>query len=450
MDAEFTQRRMPVATEAEQSVLGSILIKPESFDRVATILTADDFFIEEHKQIFETMKELYKKNKDIDAVTLVDALVREGVYDKAGGAQYISIIAQIVPTAANIVDYAKIVKDKSTLRSLITACEKIADEAYSEIGEVEDTLDAAEQRIFEIAEHRQTKNFEPIDAILHRVYENLEVLSKDKDAFKGTATGFSGMDRVLVGMGQSDLVLIGARPGMGKTSFALNIGVNVAKATGKAVAIFSLEMSSDQLVTRVLSSEAMVDSTSLRSGNISEEDWIKLAHAASDLAETNILIDDTTGQTITAMKAKLRRVKNLGLVIIDYLQLMQSDRKYESRVNEVGDISRNLKIMAKELGVPIICCSQLSRGPESRNDKKPMLADLRDSGAIEQDADVVLFLYRGEYYKNDREAGVEDAAADTAEVIIAKNRHGGSGTIKLGWIGRYTKFISIDSENTEA
>ncbi|MBQ7660681.1 MAG: replicative DNA helicase [Clostridia bacterium] len=440
---------MPFSTDAEQSVLGSILIKPDSFDKVAPILTADDFFIEEHKQIFETMRELYKKNRDIDAVTLVDALVREGVYDKAGGAQYMKIIAQVVPTAANIVDYAKIVKDKSTLRRLITACEEISGEAYSEIGEVEHTLDAAEQRIFEIAEHRESKNFERIDAVLKRVYENLEILSKDKNAFKGTPTGFSGIDRVLVGMGESDLVLIGARPGMGKTSFALNIGTNVAKSTKKAVAIFSLEMSADQLVTRMLSSEAMVESVALRSGNISEEDWVKLAHAAAELAESEILIDDTTGQTITAMKAKLRRVKNLGLVIIDYLQLMQSDRRIDNRVQEVADISRNLKIMAKELGVPIICCAQLSRGPESRTDKKPMLSDLRDSGAIEQDADVVVFLYRDEYYKTDREAGAEGAGADTAEVIVAKNRHGGSGTVKVGWIGRYTKFMTIDNDAPE-
>lgn len=440
---------MPFSTDAEQSVLGSILIQPDSFDKVAPILTADDFFIEEHKQIFETMRELYKKNRDIDAVTLVDALVREGVYDKAGGAQYMKIIAQVVPTAANIVDYAKIVKDKSTLRRLITACEEISGEAYSEIGEVEHTLDAAEQRIFEIAEHRESKNFERIDAVLKRVYENLEILSKDKNAFKGTPTGFSGIDRVLVGMGESDLVLIGARPGMGKTSFALNIGTNVAKSTKKAVAIFSLEMSADQLVTRMLSSEAMVESVALRSGNISEEDWVKLAHAAAELAESEILIDDTTGQTITAMKAKLRRVKNLGLVIIDYLQLMQSDRRIDNRVQEVADISRNLKIMAKELGVPIICCAQLSRGPESRTDKKPMLSDLRDSGAIEQDADVVVFLYRDEYYKTDREAGAEGAGADTAEVIVAKNRHGGSGTVKVGWIGRYTKFMTIDNDAPE-
>nr|MBQ5811239.1 replicative DNA helicase [Clostridia bacterium] len=439
---------MPVAIEAEQSVLGSILINPESFDKIAGLITSDDFYLEEHRNIFETMKELFKKNREIDPVTLIDALVRDGVYDKAGGTEYIKIIAKTVPTAANIRDYAKIVKDKSTLRSLIGVCDEISGEAYSEVGEVEHMLDAAEQRIFAIAEKREAKNFEKISDVLTRVYANLELISKDKSSLKGTPTGFSGIDRVLVGMGESDLVLVGARPGMGKTSFVLNIGTNVAKSTKKAVAIFSLEMSSDQLVQRMLSSEAMVESNALRGGNLTEEDWTKLAYAASELAECDVLIDDTTGQTITAMKAKLRRVKNLGLVIIDYLQLMNADRKTDNRVQEVADISRNLKIMAKELNVPVICCAQLSRGPESRTDKKPMLSDLRDSGAIEQDADVVMFIYRDEYYKTDRPAGEEEQAANTASILIAKNRHGGTGEIKVGWIGQYTKFLTIDTDVT--
>ena len=445
MNADFS-RKMPVAIEAEQSVLGSILINPESFDKIAGLITSDDFYLEEHRNIFETMKELYKKNREIDPVTLIDALVRDGVYDKAGGTEYIKIIAKTVPTAANIYDYAKIVKDKSTLRSLIGVCDEISGEAYSEVGEVEHMLDAAEQRIFAIAEKREAKNFEEISDVLTRVYATLELISKDKSLLKGTPTGFSGLDRVLVGMGESDLVLVGARPGMGKTSFVLNIGTNVAKSTKKAVAIFSLEMSSDQLVQRMLSSEAMVESNALRGGNLTEEDWTKLAYAASELAECDVLIDDTTGQTITAMKAKLRRVKNLGLVIIDYLQLMNADRKTDNRVQEVADISRNLKIMAKELNVPVICCAQLSRGPESRTDKKPMLSDLRDSGAIEQDADVVMFIYRDEYYKTDRPAGEEEQAANTASIIVAKNRHGGTGEVKVGWIGQYTKFLTIDND----
>ena len=274
------------------------------------------------------------------------------------------------------------------------------------------------------------------------MYNNLHELSVNPDAAHGTPTGFSGLDRVLVGMGNSDLILVGARPGMGKTSFALNIATNVAQSMRKKVCVFSLEMSAEQLVSRILSSEALVDSHELRSGKLSSDSWEKIADASSRLAGCDILIDDTSGLTVTEMKAKLRRVDNLGLVIVDYLQLMQSDRRIDNRVQEVAEISRSLKIMAKELSVPIICCAQLSRGPESRTDKKPMLSDLRDSGAIEQDADVVMFLYRNEYYKTDATPGENDSA-NIAEVIIAKNRHGSTGTVKMGWIGQYTKFRTI-------
>ena len=255
---------------------------------------------------------------------------------------------------------------------------------------------------------------------------------------QGMKTGFSGLDRVLVGMGKSDLVLVGARPGMGKTSFAMNVATSAAKMSHKAVCVFSLEMSVEQLVSRLLSSEALVDSYALRSGDIQDEDWQKIAHAASDLSECDILIDDTTGMTVAGMMSKLRRVKNLGLVVIDYLGLMQSEHRIENRVQEVSEISRNLKLMAKEFQVPVICCAQLSRGPESRTDKRPMLSDLRDSGAIEQDADIVLFLYRDEYYKD------QDQPQSTAEVIVAKNRHGSTGKVEMGWLGRYTKFTTIE------
>lgn len=437
-------RKLPFALEAEQSVLGSILIEPESFTYIADVINGDDFYLEEHRRIFDAMRRLFVQSREIDIVTLIDTLVREGVYDEAGGAQYIRLIAEVVPTAANVRDYANIVKDKSTLRRLIEACGEITETAYSEQGGVEFLLDSAEQKIFAIAEKRDTKSFVHIRDVLLKVYEHIELISRDKDAAKGTPTGFSGLDRILVGLGKSDLVLVGARPGMGKTSFCMNIATNVAKQSKKAVCVFSLEMSAEQLVSRMLSSEALVDSYSLRSGNIAQEDWTKLAHAAAELSDSDILIDDTTGITITGMKAKLRRVKNLGLVIIDYLQLMQSDRKIDNRVQEVADISRNLKVMAKELAVPVICCAQLSRGPESRTDKKPMLSDLRDSGAIEQDADIVMFLYRSEYYKTDDSAQDEN---NVAEVIIAKNRHGSTGNVKMGWIGQYTKFLSIEQEH---
>jgi replicative DNA helicase len=295
----------------------------------------------------------------------------------------------------------------------------------------------AEQKIFAIAEGHENKNFIHIRDALVQVYDRLHMLAENKAEVLGMPTGFSGLDRVLVGLGKSDLVLVGARPGMGKTSFAMNLAANAAESSKKAVAIFSLEMSAEQLVTRIMSSEALIDSYRLRSGELTDDDWQKLAHAASRLSDCQILIDDTPGITVTGMKSKLRRVKNLGLVVIDYLQLMQGDKRNDNRVQEVGDISRGLKLLAKELNVPVVTCAQLSRGPESRTDKRPMLSDLRDSGAIEQDADIVMFLYRDEYYNED--AGSQSVA----EVIVAKNRHGSVDKVKLGWIGQYTKFTNL-------
>lgn len=439
---EDISRKLPFSLIAEQSLLGSILIDPNSFNEIADAVSASDFYLQEHEQIFLAMHELFLANNDIDVVTLIDMLVKKGVYDKSGGEQYIRLIADVVPSSLNIKDYAKIVKEKSLLRQLIGVCGDISDSAFSEQEDVSAIIDNAENKIFDIAQGRDTKNFTHIKDILVNVYNQLHLLATDKEAINGSKTGFSGLDHLLVGLGKSDLVLIGARPGMGKTSFALNIATNIAKASKKKVCIFSLEMSNEQLVSRMLSSEAMIDSHTLKTGELSDEDWEKLAHASAELSDCDILIDDTTGVTITGMKAKLRRVDNLGLVIIDYLQLMQSDRRIENRVQEVADISRNLKIMAKEFEVPVICCAQLSRGPESRTDKKPMLSDLRDSGAIEQDADIVLFLYRDEYYKTD-EANQD---ASIAEVIIAKNRHGSTGTVKMGWIGKYTQFRTIDKD----
>jgi replicative DNA helicase len=438
-------KRLPVAVEAEQSVLGSILIKPESFETIAGFLTSDDFYMEEHRLIFSAMQDMFMASRTIDTVTLVNALVQAGARDESGGIQYITQIAQAVPTAANIKDYAAIVKDKAMLRRLISVCDDISAEAYSEQGEVSHIIDAAEQRIFDLAQNRDSKEFRHIRDILTGVYQSLVNKSEHKYEEKGAAkTGFNDLDHVLVHMGAGDLVLIGARPGMGKTSFAMNIATNVAKATQKTVCIFSLEMPGEQLVNRMLSSEALVDSYALRSGELRPEDWERLADASTALAGCDILIDDTSGISTTDIKAKLRRVKNLGLVVIDYLQLMQSGRRIENRVQEVGDISRNLKIMAKDLGVPVICCAQLSRGPEGRTVKKPMLSDLRDSGAIEQDADIVMFLYREEYYK-DAEGAKADLDANVAEVIVAKNRHGSLSNVKMGWNGQFTKFLTLDT-----
>ena len=436
-------RKLPFSMPAEQSLLGSVLIDPASLNEVADLISAEDFYLTEHKQIYLAMHELFLTNSEIDEVTLIDMLVTKGIYDKSGGEDYIRTLAEVVPDALNVKDYARIVKEKSVLRKLIEACGDISEAAYSEQKSVTSILDHAENLIFNIAQGRDTKNFRHVKEVLGDVFHHLHELNTNKEATQGTRTGFSGLDRVLAGMGKSDLVLVGARPGMGKTSFALNVATNVAKQTKKAVCIFSLEMSAEQLITRMLASEALVDSYALRTGELKPEQWEHLAVASGELAGCDLLIDDTAGMTVTAMKAKLRRVQNLGLVVIDYLGLMQSDGYKDNRVQQVSEISRSLKIMAKELMVPVICCAQLSRGPEGRQGNKPMLSDLRDSGAIEQDADTVIFLYRSEYYKTE-EASNQDMSI--AEIIIAKNRHGSTGSVNMGWNGQFTKFVTIEND----
>ena len=432
-------RKLPFSLEAEQSVLGSVLIDPQALDTITGIIAVEDFYLEEHKSIYSCMQGMYIKSKNIDVVTLIDELVHQGVYDESGGREYIRLIAETVPTASNIKDYANIVRDKAVMRSLIDACEDVTESAYAEEDEAQRLVELAEAKIYAIAEQRENKNFVEIKDALLQVYANLQMLVTNKEETLGMQTGFSGLDKMIVGMGKSDLVLVGARPGMGKTAFALNLAVSAAKRTKRAVCIFSLEMSAAQLVTRLLSGEALVDNMKLRSGELSDDEWQRLAHASSELSETRILIDDTSGITVAAMMAKLRRVKDLGLVVVDYLGLMQSEHKRDNRVQEVTEISRNLKLMAKEFNVPVICCAQLNRGTESRTGNRPMLSDLRDSGAIEQDADIVMFLYRDEYYNKD-----SDNPQSTAEVIVAKNRHGGTGTVPMGWMGRYTKFVTLD------
>ncbi len=443
MKQEEFVKNLPFSMPAEQSLLGAILIEPDALNEVAGLLSSDDFYLSEHKQIYLALQELFKVNQTIDVVTLIDMLVTKGIYNKSGGEDYIRTLLEVVPDGRNVKDYARIIKEKSVLRQLIDACAEISTASYSEQESVADILDHAQNLIFNIAQGRDVKNFRHIRDILGNVFTHLKELNTDKEATQGTQTGFSGLDRVLAGMGKSDLVLVGARPGMGKTSFALNIATNVAKQSKKKVCVFSLEMSAEQLVNRMLASEALVNSYALRTGELSAEDWEKIAHASGELAGCDILIDDTAGMTVPAMKAKLRRETNLGLVVIDYLGLMSGDKHIDNRVQEVSEISRSLKIMAKELMVPIICCAQLSRGPESRQGNKPMLSDLRDSGAIEQDADTVIFLYRSEYYKTD-EAANQDTSI--AEVIIAKNRHGSTGTVHMGWNGQFTKFVTIANE----
>ena len=454
MDATSLIRQQPVSVEAEQALLGCIIIKPESYDLVGGMITASDFYVDEHKHIFSALTKMYAQSKTIDTVTLVNSLVELGLRDEAGGIQYITLLAESVPTTANVKEYATIVKDKAILRTLIGVCEEISEDAYDESNPVRQIIDSAEQKIFNISHNSDTKEFRHIRDVLQNVYKDIEVLQETKGAVNGAKTGFSGLDRMLVQMGKGDLVIVGARPGMGKTSFALNIATNVAKNSKKAVAIFSLEMSGEQLVTRIISSEAMVDSHSLRTGQLRTEDWESLAGVISELSGCDIYIDDTSAITTTEMKSKLRRISNLGLVVIDYIGLMQSTSNSDNRAQLVGEISRNLKVMAKDFGIPFVVCAQLNRGTESRPGagKKPTLADLRDSGSIEQDADIVLFLYREEYYKDISGSDGKDGdvdAANTAEVIIAKNRHGSVGNVKMGWIGQFTKFRTLEQDLTE-
>lgn len=438
------QKRMPCSIDAEQSVLGAILIDPECFDEVSQIVKADEFYHETHREIFETMQSFSLSNKPIDVITLVNSLVSGGVYeDDSAARSYIKLLVDIVPGSSNAKDYAKIVHDKSVLRRLILAAEEIERDAYTEADQVESVVDVAEQRIFDIAQNNQTRDFIHVRDAIMQTYERLNMLRDAPEDALGVQSGYSDLDKYIVGFGKGDLVIVGARPGVGKTSFCLNLGANIAKKSKKAVCMFSLEMSAEQLVSRLLAAEGMVDSYRMRSGKLENDDWEKIANAASTLSETEIYIDDTTGVNVTAMKGKLRRIKNLGLVIVDYLQLMETEKKRKdgSRVNEVAEITRGLKIMGKELGVPIIVCSQLSRGTDKEK-KRPVLSDLRESGSIEQDADMVIFLSR-DYYGEDPEK------ANLVEVIVAKNRHGETGTVEMSWLGQYTKFSTLSTDMRE-
>ena len=432
-------RQMPVSVEAEQALLGAIIINPDAFDTVGGMIDAEDFYLKEHKHIYLALVKMFAASKTIDVVTLVNALVEQGDRDEAGGIQYITMLADSVPAVANVKDYAKIVKEKSLVRRLIGVCEEISNDAYEESSPARTLIDSAEQKIFNLSHGNDNKEFRHIRDVLQNVYHEFETLSESKGAVSGAKTGFSGVDRMLIQMGKGDLVIVGARPGMGKTSFALNIATNFAKSSGKAVAIFSLEMSGEQLVTRIISREALVDSYSLRTGQLKPEDWDNIADVISQLSGTEIYIDDNSAITTTEMKAKLRRIKNLGMVVVDYIGLMQSTSNSDNRAQQVGEISRNLKIMAKDFGIPIVCCAQLNRGTESRPGagKRPTLADLRDSGSIEQDADIVMFIHRDSYYDDDTEN------PNVAECIIAKNRHGETGSVMLEWRPEYTVFRNL-------
>jgi len=432
-------RQLPYSVENEQALLGALILDSERIGDVTAILGSDDFYIKEHAEIFSCLVQLSTESRGIDVVTLLNHLVRNGVYTEQSGSAYIRQLAENVPSLSNILDYANIIHEKALLRSLISASEEIMQEAYEGADETQNIIDRAEQRIYSLTQGAIKQDFSRIDEIIQQFYAELQVLASGKENTSTIQTYYSDIDRLLVGMNPGDFILIGARPGMGKTSFALNIASEVAKKRkDKAVAIFSLEMSKTQLASRLLSSEGGIDSRKLRDGQLADEDYSNLSEAAVALSETNIYIDDTSNVTPMQMRTKLRRIKNLGLVLLDYLQLMHSDKKIENRVLEVAEITRNLKIMAKELGCPIIACSQLARISQDRKDKRPQLTDLRDSGAIEQDADVVMFLHRDFYYDRDNAE-----AANLAECIIAKNRHGEPGTVKLGWDGQHTRFLTI-------
>ena len=441
---------MPYNLEAEQAVLGSILIDPSSIDRAMDYLRPDSFFKPEHRDIYSIMISMFTAGETMDIITVLEAAKAQGVFDTDEAAKaYLAQLVEVVPSASNIESYARIVVEKYYLRCLIGVAGDIIDNTAGGHGDASTLLDSAEQRIFEIRQGKDTRGLVKFSDIMVDVYDRLQKLSgEDRRQLLGEPSGFSDLDDMLTGLNKSDLILLAARPAMGKTSFALNIATNVAKKTDKAVAIFSLEMTKDQVVTRMLSSEASIPGHQLRTGELQGEDWVRLSQAASILSNCKLYVDDSSGITVPEMKAKLRRIKNLGLVVIDYLQLMSSGKRSENRVQEVSEMTRNLKIMAKDLDVPVLTLSQLSRSPDSRADHRPMLSDLRESGSIEQDADQVLFLYRDEYYKNEKEdpTAVETG---TSEVIVAKNRHGELGTVKLAWFGEFTQFTSLEMHRSE-
>ncbi len=439
---ELLSRQLPHSIEAEQAVLGAMLIDVSCISKVIEILRPDDFFMKQNRYIFETIYSMSTLNQTIDAVTVLDQLTVRGLAEAAGGRKYFFELMEVTPTAANVDLYIKIVKDKALLRALAEATNEISDMVVSGEGEAEELIELAEQKVYAVRNSKEHKGLAIISSVLFDVFKKLDELAQNQGKIPGMPSGFYGIDNTLNGFKNSDLVLLAARPGMGKTSAALNFAVNAARSKEKAVVIFSLEMSNEQLAMRLISSESFVDSKKLQTGILNEDEWTSIAHASSELSGMKIYLDDTSGITVPEMKAKCRRLGDeLGLIVIDYLQLMSTGKRSDNRVQEVSEISRSLKIMAKELNVPVICLSQLSRGPEQRGDgdRRPRLADLRESGAIEQDADVVLFIYRDDYYTKEKsqEPGV-------AEFIIAKNRHGEVKTVKLHWDGTHTKFTDFD------
>ena len=443
MPNEFN-RQMPFSLQAEQSVLGAILIDPEKFSDVAKQLDENDFYLELHKRIYSAMHTLsLSQNRVIDEITLTDMLVEQTDMDEAACRSNIMTIISTTPSTANLDDYVNIVKDKSLRRQLINASGEISETAFNDGETVYSAIERAEQLIYNISNNRNNTDLVHIKTLLTHASDSIVALSRDPDKYMGVKTHYSGLDNLLYGMSKGELLIVGARPGMGKTSFVLNIAENAAFKGKKTICFFTLEMSGEELVKRMISTEACISSSTLRSGKLTEEEWRRFGDACKKLAECNIYIDGTTESTVSRIKAKLKRIRELssgGLVIIDYLQLMQDPAVAKNgRTAEVSAISRNLKLMAKELDVPVICCSQLNRDLEKTKEKVPTMADLRESGSIEQDADVVLLLYRPDYYDQKQDQH------NRAQVIVAKNRHGGTGTVEMSWDPEHTRFSELSN-----
>ena len=445
MDEELLSRQQPQSLEAEQAVLGSILIDSRCITEVVGVVKPEDFYLQQNREIYETIYTMFNFSQTIDPVTVLDKMREMGVYQD-NSRDYILQLMEITPTAANVARYANIVREKAMLRGLGQAATDISEMVHSQVGTPQEMLETAEKKIYSLRKGERGDSLEHVGTVLHKVFDNLTELSQSDSAIPGLSSGLRDLDMKINGLNKSDLLLVAARPAMGKSAFALNIGVNVAKKYNKTVAIFNLEMSKEQLVMRLLASESFVELQKLATGKLSDEEWTKLSMAASSLSQTDIRIDDNPTVTVADINAKCRRLENLGLVVIDYLQLMQGSgfgKASDNRVTVVGEISRALKIMAKELNIPVICLSQLSRAVESRTDKRPILSDLRESGAIEQDADSVMFLYRDEYYnENSEDKGL-------AECIVAKNRHGETGTVKMQWFGPYQTFTDREWKHAE-
>lgn len=442
-----TLENLPYSLEAEQSVLGALLLEP---DRIAVVLEQvsrpEMFYRRQHQELFSILIGMFNLSRTIDFITVLDEVVRGEVFDSAENAKlYLVQLMEIVPTTANLSEYCRIVKEKYYLRSLITACGDIVARARDGEYAAEQVLEYAEQRVYDIRQGRDDTALAKMDSVIIETYDRLlKMTGEDKEQYLGLRSGFSQLDKMLGGLNRSDLILLAARPGMGKSSFAMNVALNVARRyPQKEVVMFSLEMSNEQLVSRAMSSEARIESHKLRVGQLTADEWVQLASCADVLSRMNFYFSDAAGVTVNDIKARLMRLKNLGLVVIDYLQLMSTGKRSENRVQEISQLTRGLKIMAKELDVPILLLSQLSRAAEQRQGHKPMLSDLRDSGSIEQDADIVLFLYREDYY----EEVTEDR--NDAQCIVAKNRHGSTGDVDLRWIGQYTRFEDVEKYRDE-